>query len=260
MQKVLRDLLELQSVDARLREVRAQLAAFPKKSAEMDAHLAAARAAVEQSKAAQVSNFKDRKKFELDVEQTKERVKKYKDQMSLVKTNEAYKALQHEVQMAETEIAKAEDRLLEQMVSGEVYDQRIQASEKNLKEVEEAMRRERTRIDGEKSVADRDLAVIEAERARVVAEIPEDLLDHYERIARKHNGVSLAEVRNEKCGACGMIVRPHVFQEMRRAVSTDMIHCETCTRILYLPEPAAADAGAASAASASEPSTLPNES
>lgn len=260
MQKVLRDLLELQGVDARLHEVRAQLAEFPKKSAEMDAHQAAARAAVEQSKAAQVSNYKDRKKFELDVEQTKERVKKYKDQMSQVKTNEAYKALQHEVQMAETEIAKAEDRLLEQMVSGEVYDQRIQASERNLKEVEEAMRRERTRIGSEKSVADRDLTVIEAERARVVAEIPEDLLDHYERIARKHNGVSLAEVRNEKCSACGMIVRPHVFQEMRRAVSTDMIHCETCTRILYLPEPPAADAGAASAASASQPSTLPNGS
>jgi uncharacterized protein len=260
VQKVLQNLLELQSVDVRLNEVRAQLATFPKKLAEIEARLTAAKAAVEQSKTAQVANFKDRKRFELDVEQTKERVRKYKDQMSQVKTNEAYKALQHEVQMAETEIAKAEDRLLEQMVSGEVYDQRIKGSEKDLKEVEEAMRRERTKMDAEKSVAERDLAEIEGERARVVAEIPEDLLDHYDRIARKHNGVSLAEVRNEKCSACGMIVRPHVFQEMRRAVSTDMIHCETCTRILYLVDPPAADAGAASAASTAQASTIPNES
>jgi predicted nucleic acid-binding Zn-ribbon protein len=260
VQKVLQNLLELQSVDTRLNEVRAQLATFPAKLAEFEARLAAAKAALEQSKAAQVANFKDRKKFELDVEQTKERVKKYKDQMSQVKTNEAYKALQHEVQMAEGEIAKAEDRLLEQMVSGEIYDQRIKASEKDLKEVEEAMRRERSRIDAEKSVADQDLAVIEGERARVVAEIPEDLLIHYERIARKHNGVSLAQVRNEKCGACGMIVRPHVFQEMRRSTSGELIHCETCTRILYLVEPAATDVGAASAASASPSSTFPNES
>ena len=260
MQKLLHDLLELQSVDARLHEVRAQLAVFPKKLAEIEAHLATAKAAVEQSKAAQVANFKDRKKYELDVEQTKERVKKYKDQMSQVKTNEAYKALQHEVQMAETEIAKAEDRLLEQMVSGEIYDQRIKSAEKDLKEVEDAMRRERTRIDGEKKVADHDVAEIEAERTRVVAEIPEDLLIHYDRIAKKHNGVSLAAVRNEKCSACGMIVRPHVFQEMRRSTSGDLIHCETCTRILYLPEPSAADAAAAAAASASPSDTLPNES
>jgi predicted nucleic acid-binding Zn-ribbon protein len=253
VQKVLQNLLELQSVDTRLNEVRAQLATFPKKLADVEARLAAAKAAVELAKAAQVANFKDRKKFELDVEQTKERVKKYKDQMSQVKTNEAYKALQHEVQMAETDIAKAEDRLLEQMVSGEVYDQRIKSSEKDLKEVEEAMRRERSKVEAEKSVAEKDLAQIESERAHVVAEIPESLLDHYERIAKKHNGVSLAEVRNEKCSACGMIVRPHVFQEMRRSTSGEMIHCETCTRILYLPEPSA------SAAAAAPSAPLPNE-
>src|SRR6202167_2575668 len=170
----------------RLQDVRARLASFPKKIAESDARVAASKGELEHSKAAQLATVKDRKKYELDVEGWKEKVRKYKDQMSQVKTNEAYKALQHEVQMAEGEIAKAEDRLLEQMVSGEIYDQRIKASEKDLKEVEEAMRRERSRIDAEKSVADQDLAVIEGERARVVAEIPEDLLIHYDRIAKKH--------------------------------------------------------------------------
>ena len=64
-------------------------------------------------------------------------MRKYRDQTSQVKTNEAYKALQHEVQMAEEEIAKAEDRLLEQMVAGEEYDRRIKTAERLLKEVED---------------------------------------------------------------------------------------------------------------------------
>lgn len=244
MQKVLQNLLDLQSIDARRNIVRAQLALFPRKIAEIEARVAAARAAVEHAKAAQLASFKDRKKYELDVEQSRERVRKYKDQMSLVKTNEAYKALQHEVQMAEAEIAKAEDRLLEQMVAGEVYDQRIKSADNDRKEIEQASDRERSRIQTEKAAADKELATVEAERARVVAEIPENLLDHYERIARKHNGVSLAEVHNSKCGACGMIVRPHVLQEMRRANSEEMFHCETCTRILYYVEPEASAAGA----------------
>jgi predicted nucleic acid-binding Zn-ribbon protein len=71
----------------------------------------------------------------------------------------------------------------------------------------------------------------------VVAAVPENLLDHYDRIARKHNGVALAEVREEKCGACGMRVRPHVFQEMNRRASEEMFHCETCTRILFYIDP-----------------------
>lgn len=246
MLTVLQKLLELQSVDVRLNEVRAQLAKFPKKIADADARAASAKAELEQSKAAQLASFKDRKKYELDVEGWKDRVRKYRDQTSQVKTNEAYKALQHEVQMAEDEIAKAEDRLLEQMVAGEEYDRRIKKAEAALKDVEAEVRVQRATIEENKAAAEKSLAEFTAERAAVVAEIPENLLDHYERIARKHNGVALAEVRDEKCGACGMRVRPHVFQEMRRLGSDEMFHCETCTRILYYIEPsfrASASAG-----------------
>jgi len=237
VQKVLQNLLDLQHVDGKLIDVRARLATFPKKIADIDAHVAAAKAELESSKASQLATIKDRKKYELDVDGWKDRVRKYKDQTAQVKTNEAYKALQHEVQNAEEEIAKAEDRLLEQMVAAEEYDRRVKASEKLLKEVQEAAKREHARIDEEKAAAEKELASLEANRKRVGAEVPENLLDHYDRIARKHNGVALAEVHDEMCGACGMRIRPHVFQEMRRANSEEMFHCETCTRIIYYIEP-----------------------
>jgi hypothetical protein len=48
-----------------------------------------------------------------------------------------------------------------------------------------------------------------------------------------------------------MIVRPHVIQEMRRADSAEMFHCETCTRIIYYIEPGVSAAASASQASAS---------
>ena len=236
MQKVLQNLLELQSVDVRLNDVRTRLAKIPKKLADSEGRVAAAKGELDASKAAQLATLKDRKKYELDVEQWKDRAQKYRGQTSQVKTNEAYKALQHEVQMAEDEIAKAEDRLLEQMVNAEEYDRRVKAGEKIVKEAEEEARGERAGIERDRTVLDKELAEAEAERARVVAGIPENLLDHYARIAKKHNGVSLAEVRSEKCGACGIIVRPHVFQEMRREGNDQMFHCETCTRILYLSD------------------------
>ncbi len=106
-------------------------------------------------------------------------------------------------------------------------------------------------MEADRAVAEKDLADLNAERTRAIAEIPENLLDHYDRIVKKHNGVALAEVRNEKCGACGMIVRPHVIQEMRRADSAEMFHCETCTRIIYYIEPSVSAAASASQASAS---------
>jgi len=250
VQKVLQSLLDLQGVDLHLLEVRARLAALPKKTAEIDARVAAAKGLLDQSKAAQLNTIKERKKYELDVEHWKERVRKYRDQTSQVKTNEAYKALQHEVELAEAEISKAEDRLLEQMVNAEEYDRRVKASEKDLKEVEDAARGQRAKIDAEKATAEKDVAALEAERARAVAGIPENLLDHYNRIVRKHGGIALAEVRDEKCAACGMIVRPHVIQEMRRTQDNsdhELFHCETCTRILYYVEPSPTGAPASGA-------------
>jgi predicted nucleic acid-binding Zn-ribbon protein len=238
-------------MDVQLNAVRTRLATFPKKLADAEARVSSAKAELDQCKAAQLASFKDRKKYELDVEQWKERVRKYRDQTAQVKTNEAYKALQHEIQMAEEEIAKAEDRLLEQMVSGEEYDRRIKASEKLLKEIEEVVRVQRSGIETDKAAAEKSLAELTAQRAAIVAEIPENLLDHYDRIARKHNGVALAEVRNERCGACGMIVRPHVFQEMGRFGNEELFHCETCTRIIYYIDPSKAVATGSQAAPAS---------
>ena len=230
-----------------LNEIRARLATFPKKLAEVEARVTTAKADVAQNKAAQLTAVKERSKYELDVQQHKDRVRKYRDQTSQVKTNEAYKALQHEVQMAEEEIAKAEDRLLEQMVAGEEYDRRLKAAEKLLKEVDDVARVQRKMIEDDKSAAEKRLAELTAERATIVAEIPENLLDHYDRISKKHNGIALAEVRDEKCSACGMRLRPHVHQEMQRRDNEELFHCETCTRIIYLAEPATSAASVAAA-------------
>jgi hypothetical protein len=70
-----------------------------------------------------------------------------------------------------------------------------------------------------------------------VAGISEELLAEYQRVA-KSRGTALAAVVNESCHACGMHVRPHVYQVLRRAGSEEIFHCETCARILYYAEPA----------------------
>jgi predicted nucleic acid-binding Zn-ribbon protein len=250
VQPVLKHLLDLQVLDLRLAEIHAHLSALPKQLAAADARVASARAELDKSKTAQTNTLKERKKYELDVEQWKEKVRRYKDQLYEVKTNEAYKTLQHEIQMTEAEIAKAEDRLLEQMVASEEYDRRVKAAEKNLAEVEAAVRAERAKIEAEQSAAQQELTRLTAERDKVVPQIREDVFDHYMRIAKKHGGVALAEVRNETCTQCGAKIRPHAFQELQRAGAEELYHCEICTRILYVadvapPQPASAAAGQA---------------
>jgi uncharacterized protein len=242
MHPSIKHLIELQTMDLRLNELRALVASFPKRLAESDARVEAARKQLAAAKEALTTSLKDRKKYEIDVEQWKEKARKYKDQIYEVKTNEAYKALQHEIQAAEAEITKAEDLLLERMLAGEEYERQVKAAERELTEVRAAAQAEHQKLEAEQTAAQRELERDTAERQRAVAAIPEDLLDHYQRIARRHGGVALAEVRDETCTLCRVRVRPHVYQELRREGSQEIFHCESCTRILYYSEQAVAQA------------------
>jgi hypothetical protein len=238
----LKHLIELQSLDSRLGEVRARLATFPKRIAEVEARVKAAHDEIARAKEALLTSLKDRKKYELDVEQWKEKVRKYKDQIYEVKSNEAYKALQHEIQMAEAEISKAEDRLLERMVSGEEYERQVKAAEKSLKEVETVAQAEKAQLTAEQTETKKQADALAAERDQVLATIPEDTLDHYHRIARRHAGIALAEVVDETCTMCRVRVRPHVFEALRKPDCQEIFHCESCTRILYYVEQPAGQA------------------
>src|SRR3989442_902361 len=94
-------LIELQRVDHQIAVLRAALDGFPKRIREAEAKLGSARAEVASAKEAHAQAVAERKKFEFDGQQWKDRARKYRDQSGAVKTNEAYKALQHEIANAE---------------------------------------------------------------------------------------------------------------------------------------------------------------
>ena len=253
-------LIDLQAVDLDLIKIHDRLSVFPKRLAEVEARVTGARQLITAAKEALTGSLKDRKTYEMDVEQWKERAKKYRGQSAEVKTNEVYKALLHEIQNAEDEVAKAEDRLLDRMVAGEEYDRQLKAAELAVKSVEAVANEERRAIQAEYQAARKELAAAEAARARSVAAVPEDLVDHYERIAKRHGGIALSEIRGEGCGQCGVHIRPHVIQKLQREENQEFFHCETCTRILYYAAHGAAQqASAPAGAPAGDTSLAPTE-
>jgi hypothetical protein len=255
MHSAIPHLIELQRVDHLIAAVRAEIETFPKRVKDADAKLSGARAAVAAAKESLVNSQKERKKFELDVQQWKDRAKKYRDQSGAVKTNEAYKALQHEIANAEAEVAKAEDAQLEVMMAGEEAERRVKHAEANLKEDETAVNKERKDIEGLQGEKKKQLESLLAERERALAPIPEDLRELYARIAKRHHGTGLAEARDGQCRGCGMRVLPHTLQELRRDPNEEIYRCESCGLILYtlepipLPDPPAGSGHAASSAS-----------
>src|SRR3989441_11975053 len=248
-------LVELQRVDHQISALRAELEAFPKRIREADAKLSGARAEVAAAKEAHGQIISERKKFEFEGQEWKDRARKYRDQSGAVKTNEAYRALQHEIANAEAEVAKAEDRQLEVMMKAEEAERRVNLVESRLKEAEQGLAAERKTIEAQAGKIKKQLETAVAEHEKIIAPVPEELRELYSRIAKRHNGTAMAQVRDDQCRGCGMRVLPHILQQLRTETNEEVYRCESCGLILYTLEPipvanpASGSANASSAAS-----------
>jgi predicted nucleic acid-binding Zn-ribbon protein len=237
MHPAIGQLQDLQLLDQRVAVLQADLAGLPKRMRDADAQLNGARTAVVNAKAAHSHSLSEKKKFELDVEQWKERAKKYRAQSASVKTNEAYKALQHEIANADAEASQAEDRVLVQMMALEESEGRTRHFEADLKEAERGIAAEKKQIEAQYGDEKKRLASALAEREILAAKVPDVLLELYTRIAKRHPGSAMAEVRDHQCKGCGMRVLPHIIQLLKNDVDEEVFRCETCGRIFYTLEP-----------------------
>ena len=149
----LQSLIELQQIDSQIAALRAEVAALPKHVAAIEAKLAGSKAKVEAALAAGKADEAARRKHESDIQDQQQKISKYRDQSLHVKTNDEYRALMHEIQFAETAIAKFEDKILEIMVAADSRKEALKKAEAELKadtaenEREKEDARQRTAVD-----------------------------------------------------------------------------------------------------------------
>ena len=248
-------LIELQRVDHQIAILRAELESFPKRLREVEGKLTGARAEIASGKEALAKINAERKKFEFEGQEWKDRARKYRDQSGAVKTNDAYRALQHEIANAEAEIAKSEDRQLEVMMKAEEAERRLKLAESRMKEAEQSLAAEKKTIEAQAGEINKQLEARSAEREKIIASVPEDLRDLYARIAKRHGGTAMAQVRDDQCRACGLRVLPHIVQELRSETSEEVYRCESCGLILYSLEPVAYAKPADGSANAASPAS-----
>src|SRR5271156_3759171 len=223
-------LLELQVTDREIRRLQEEVAALPKRVAVIEQKLAGTNAHLEKVRSAAKADDANRKKFEATIKDLQSKISKYRDQSLDVKTNEQYKALLHEIQFAEQEIRLNEDRILEVMVNVDAREKDVKAAEAELKS--ETAEIEKEKEDARKVTAEdqKKLAEWNAKRDGLRHGISEDILGHYERVA-KFRGSGLAEVRDQKCMGCQVMLRPQTYNEVRNGEK--VMVCESCSRVYY---------------------------
>lgn len=231
--------IQLQELDHRAGEVAQEVVSLPRHIAEIETKLESHERRVEADRAALAANQKDRKRLEGDIQIQEQKISKLKNQMLEAKTNDQYRAFQHEIEFCETEIRRCEDRILDLMSESEPLEKNVRAAEVALKqekaqvEAEKQQARERTAADK------RQLEQLRAERASVAAQTNPRVLSAYDRIRKARRGIAVAEAVDGRCAQCHMSLRLQFFQDVKRG--EQVMFCESCGRILYYNPPASVE-------------------
>ena len=231
-------LVQLQHFESRIEESKRTIAAHPERLAAADARLNAAKQVVESAKQRLKESGEARRALEKDAALYQGRLTKFKDQLSAVKTNREYQAMQHEIATAQQELGAAEEKVLERMMEGDALTADVKQAEATFATQQKEIEAEKKALAEELTATKQALEDATSKRAALVKELDKQLVSLFEQVSRMRKGVAICTAtRDGLCSVCHVRLRPHVFQQVRH--NDSIIQCDSCHRILYyVPPPA----------------------
>ena len=145
-----------------------------------------------------------------------------------------------EIEFAQTEMKSAEDKVLERMLEADDLTAAVKRTEAELAAELRKVDADRKAMAAEFAELKSSLERIGGERATVIRSLSPQVLDTFERVAQRRNGIAVAEARGGICTICHVRLRPQVFNTVRR--NEQIIQCDSCNRILYFVPAAEAPA------------------
>jgi predicted nucleic acid-binding Zn-ribbon protein len=231
MNAALQSLIELDKVNQEISRLTEEVAGLPTRMAAIETKLARAKGQVETAQAAIKDYEAGKRKHESEIQDWQQKIVKYKEQQSSVKTNEQYKALIHEIEFAEKAIGAIEEKILVGMESLDTLQASLKAAQDELKADQIEIENEKEHARAVTAKDEKKLAELNTRRNELRSKVEPDLLATFERVAAKRK-YAIAEVFDQKCTACNVRMRPQRYQELLSG--TEVLVCDSCSRLLYV--------------------------
>jgi len=232
MKKWIEDLLELQTIDMRIRNMKMRLEMLPKEKVSLEAELKKEEGEIKSKSEHTKKTELAIKNAESSIAQVNDTIKKIQSNSAMVKKNVEYQAMMSEIAQNKAKISDFETEeitLLDELEKAKSelkeFEKQFQAKVKTIKENLAELRQ----MEGE---VREEINRLIAERGLKENGISQDVIRLYSRLL-KTSGDPLVKVNNDICGNCHLKLTPQTLAETRKG---SVINCDNCQHLLYYAE------------------------
>ena len=233
MKEHIRRLVQLQKIAFETAEVEALLRSGPEQLETLEREFQEKRAEIGSAKVRHEELVEARTTLEQEITALSERLDSAQQKLMQVTNQQQYSAALNEIDSNRSHLATLREKV-------DAYTSEIDELQAPAVEAEERIASERASVDAERVKIEAEIARIDVtlaelakQREEIVDGLPKPFVGRFEQIARARGGIAMAAIAGGACSACQMRIRPQVVNLLRRG--DELIACDSCRRILYLP-------------------------
>jgi len=171
------------------------------------------------------------KEKELELSGKEEQIRKFQGQLTQVKTNKEYSAIQHEIASVKADNSLLEEAILILMDDVEKSALELTRGRENEKQEEKTLQDKKAEFKRTEDSFRKKIVELQTSKKELMNQVTPESAVLYEKILAKKSGVALVPIQGENCSSCHMTLRPQVVNEIR--LHENIVVCENCSRILY---------------------------
>jgi len=248
----LRSLLQLQTIDTKVKELEATIKTLPTKlePARRDLAKLEGMLTAEKQRLSETESFKKQQETLLEREQDAYRSAKSK--LGASKTGKEFNAATREIDNKKKAIFEREAEVKKLIEVITTTGSQAEAHEKDVETIRQSLAADEAEVAARVAVLREEIATVATGRAALRAQIPGPLLKTYDSLVTK-KGYSVSSVVKGVCQGCHTSLPPQLNNILARGESIES--CPRCGRIIYRPEMVEDDKPAAETSPSPSPSS-----
>lgn len=233
MKDQLRFLLQLQTIDAKVKELEAQIKSLPTKlePARRDLAKLESMLAAEKQRLAETESWK--KQQETLLEREVDSMRSAKSKLNASKTGKEFNAATREIDNKKKAIFERESEIKKVTEVVTTTGGQVETHGKDVETIRQSLTADETDVEGRISVLREEITVVSQGREELRAKIDGPLLKTYDSLVTK-KGYSVAPVVKGVCQGCHTSLPPQLNNILARGESIES--CPRCARIVYRTE------------------------